>query len=133
MLLFVVAMPFTPAMNVLVLGRLKAQSLGVAVSGIELLLFGVASIAAVTAVLIGGTIGFVGLVVPHLVRLLGLADHRSLLPGAILVGGGFLTLADTLARSAWAPLQFPVGVLTALLGVPVLLLLLSRKTRNVAH
>jgi len=132
-LLFMVAMPFAPAMNVLVLGRLKAQSLGVAVSGIELLLFAVAAVAAVTAVLIGGTIGFVGLVVPHLVRLLGLADHRSLLPGAVLVGGGFLTLADTLARSAWAPLQLPVGVLTALLGVPVLLLLLSGKTRNVAH
>ena len=132
-LLFLVAVPFAPAMNVLMLGRLKAQSLGVAVSRIELLLFGIAAVAAVTAVLIGGTIGFVGLVVPHLVRLLGLADHRSLLPGAVLVGGGFLTLADTLARSAWAPLQFPVGVLTALLGVPVLLLLLSGRDRNVAH
>jgi len=132
-LLFVAAMPFAPAMNVLALGRLKAQSLGVAVSGIEFLLFGMAAIAAVTAVLIGGTIGFVGLVIPHLVRLLGLADHRSLLPGVVLVGGGFLTLADTLARTAWAPLQFPVGVLTALLGVPILLLLLSGKNKHAAH
>ena len=77
--------------------------------------------------------GFVGLVVPHLVRLLGLADHRSLLPGSVLAGGGFLVLADTIARSAWAPLQFPVGVLTALLGVPILLLLLAGKNKDAAR
>src|SRR5258706_6131377 len=69
-LLFVVAMPFAPAMNVLALGRMKAQSLGVAVSGIELLLFGVAAVAAVTAVLIGGTVGCVGLILSQLVALL---------------------------------------------------------------
>ena len=132
-LLFILVMPFAPAMNVLALGRMKAQSLGVAVSGIEIILFGAAAVAAVTAVLIGGTVGFVGLIVPHLVRLLGLADHRSLLPGAVLVGGAFLTLADTVARSAWAPLQFPVGVLTALLGVPILLLLLAGKNSRAAH
>ncbi len=132
-LLFVVAMPFAPAMNVLALGRMKAQSLGVAVSGIEVVLFGVAAVAAVTAVLVGGTVGFVGLIVPHLVRLAGFADHRWLLPGSILVGGGFLVLADTVARSAWAPLQFPVGVLTALLGVPILLLLLAGKNKDAAH
>ena len=132
-LLFVVAMPFAPAMNVLALGRMKAQSLGVAVSGIEVVLFGVAAVAAVTAVLVGGTVGFVGLIVPHLVRLAGFADHRWLLPGSILVGGGFLVLADTVARSAWAPLQFPVGVLTALLGAPILLLLLAGKNKDAAH
>ena len=132
-LLFVVAMPFAPAMNVLALGRMKAQSLGVAVNGLEILLFALAAVAAVTAVLVGGTVGFVGLIVPHLVRLLGLADHRWLLPGSVLVGGGFLTLADTIARSAWAPLQFPVGVLTALLGVPILLLLLAGKNKDAAH
>jgi iron complex transport system permease protein len=76
-------------------------------------------------VLFGGTIGFVGLIVPHLMRMLGMADHRWLLPSAVLAGGSFLMIADTIARSAWAPLQFPVGVLTALLGVPVLLLLLA--------
>ncbi|HEX9449835.1 MAG TPA: iron ABC transporter permease [Burkholderiales bacterium] len=132
-LLLAVAMPFAPAMNVLALGRMKAQSLGVAVSGIEIVLFGVAAVAAVTAVLVGGTVGFVGLIVPHLVRLMGFADHRWLLPGSVLVGGGFLTLADTVARSAWAPLQFPVGVLTALLGVPILLLLLAGKSKDAAH
>lgn len=132
-LLLALALPFAPAMNVLALGRLKARSLGVAVTGIELVLFTVAAIAAVTAVLIAGTIGFVGLIVPHLVRLLGLADHRVLLPVAVLAGGAFLTLADALARSAWAPLQLPVGVLTALLGVPVLILQLSGRNRDAAH
>ena len=132
-LLFAVVMPVAPAMNVLALGRVKARSLGVAVSGIEFVLFGAAAVAAVTAVLVGGTVGFVGLVVPHLVRLLGLADHRSLLPGSVLAGGGFLVLADTIARSAWAPLQFPVGVLTALLGVPILLLLLAGKNKDAAR
>jgi len=131
--LFAVAMPFAPAMNVLALGRMKAHSLGVAVGGIEFVLFGLAAVAAVTAVLIGGTVGFVGLIAPHLVRQLGLADHRLLLPGVVLVGGGFLTLADTVARSAWAPLQFPVGVLTALLGVPILLMFLAGKDKDAAH
>jgi iron complex transport system permease protein len=67
------------------------------------------------------------------VRLIGFADHRWLLPGSVLAGGGFLVLADTVARSAWAPLQFPVGVLTALLGVPILLVLLGGKGKNAAH
>lgn len=123
--LFIVAMPLAQAMNVLALGRIKAQSLGVAVTGAEVILYGLAAVATVTAVLFGGTIGFVGLIVPHLMRMVGMADHRWLLPSAILAGGSFLTIADTIARSAWAPLQFPVGVLTALLGIPVLLLLLA--------
>lgn len=130
--LFIVAMPLAKAMNVLALGRIKAQSLGVAVTGAEVLLYGLATVATVTAVLFGGTIGFVGLIVPHLMRMLGMADHRWLVPSAILAGGSFLTIADTIARSAWAPLQFPVGVLTALLGIPVLLLLLAGRG-NAAH
>lgn len=132
-LLIAVVMPFTPSMNVLALGRMKARSLGVAVTGVEAVLFTVAAVAAVTAVLIGGTVGFVGLVVPHLVRLIGFPDYRWLVPASMLAGGGLLTLADTVARSAWAPLQFPVGVLTALLGVPILLLLLAGRNRHAAR
>jgi iron complex transport system permease protein len=116
-----------PAMNALSLGRLKASTLGVAIGRLELLLYAGAAAAATTAVLIGGTIGFIGLVVPHLVRLAGIHDHRWLVPCAALAGGALLVVADTLARSAWAPLQLPVGVLTALIGAPVLLLLLSRR------
>ena len=83
--------------------------------------------ATVTAVALAGTIGFVGLIVPHLVRLLGVTDYRWLIPSALLCGGAFLTVADTAARTVWAPLQIPVGVLTALLGVPVVLLLLAKR------
>ncbi|HSD60165.1 MAG TPA: iron chelate uptake ABC transporter family permease subunit, partial [Burkholderiales bacterium] len=72
------------------------------------------------------SIGFIGLLAPHALRLLGVTDYRWLLPSSALLGGGFLTLADTAARTLWAPLQLPVGVLTALLGVPLLLLLLPR-------
>jgi len=123
-----IVLPMGRTLNVLALGRTKALSLGVAVAGLEKILFVVAAVATVAAVLVGGTIGFVGLIVPHLVRLAGLADHRWLLPASVIAGGGLLVIADACARSLWAPLQFPVGVLTALLGVPVLLLLLSGKS-----
>ncbi|HEX7812107.1 MAG TPA: iron ABC transporter permease [Burkholderiales bacterium] len=126
--LVVVLLPLGRTLNVLALGRSKALSLGVPVAGMEILLYFLAAVATVTAVLVGGTIGFIGLIVPHLVRLLGLADHRWLLPASVLAGGSLLVVADALARSAWAPLQFPVGVLTALLGVPVLLLLLAGRS-----
>jgi iron complex transport system permease protein len=125
-ILAVVVLPLARTLNVVSLGRTRALSLGVPVAGVEALLYVLAAVATLAAVLVGGTIGFVGLVVPHLVRLLGLADHRWLLPASMLAGGGLLVFADTLARSLWAPLQFPVGVLTALVGVPVLLLLLQR-------
>ena len=78
------------------------------------------------AVSIAGGIGFVGLIIPHLLRLTGSTDHRLLLPHAALLGGSFLVLADTLARTLLAPMQLPVGVITALLGVPVFLYLLNR-------
>jgi iron complex transport system permease protein len=114
-------------LNVLSLGRLRAAALGVPVRTAETAIYFAAALATVSAVMLGGTIGFVGLIVPHLVRLLGVSDLRWLTPLAMLAGAGFLCLADTLARTAWAPLQLPVGVLTALLGVPVMLLLLARR------
>jgi iron complex transport system permease protein len=132
-LLLCLSLPMARALNVLGLGRAKARSLGVAVTGFEAAVYGVAAVAVLTSVLVGGTIGFVGLMVPHLLRLLGLADHRLLLPAAAMVGGSFLVLIDTVARSAWAPLQLPVGVLTALLGVPVLLLLLGQRDGRAAR
>ena len=89
--------------------------------------FLVSSLLTAVAVTLGGSIGFVGLVVPHVLRLLGAGDHRVLLPGALLLGGGLLVTADTLARSLLAPQQLPVGVVTALLGVPLFLYLLNRR------
>jgi len=115
------------ALNALSLGRLKAASLGVATRSLEYTLYLGAAAATAAAVLMAGTIGFVGLVVPHLVRLCGIHDHRVLVPVSALLGGSLVVVADTVARSAWAPLQLPVGILTALVGVPVLLLLLGRQ------
>ncbi|WP_097066641.1 FecCD family ABC transporter permease [Nitrosovibrio sp. Nv4] len=122
-----VSLLFSGSLNVLSLGQMKAKTLGVAVLPLQVGIYFCASLATVAALMLAGAIGFVGLIVPHAVRLLGINNFRWLLPLSILLGGSFLTLADTLARTLWAPQQLPVGVLTALLGVPTLLLLLSRK------
>jgi len=116
-------------LNLLARGETVAATLGENPMRLRLAVYFLASLLTATAVTLGGAIGFVGLVVPHLVRLLTGADHRFLLPQAVLLGGGFLAVADTLARNLAAPLQLPVGVLTALLGVPVFLYLLTRTGR----
>jgi len=123
----IVGMVFSSSLNVLSLGQMKAKTLGVAVLPLQVGIYFCASLVTVAALMLAGAIGFVGLIIPHAVRLLGVNDYRWLLPLSVLLGGCFLTLADTLARTLWAPQQLPVGVLTALLGVPMLLLLLSRK------
>jgi iron complex transport system permease protein len=120
-------LPLARDLNVLARGELAASTLGVAVPRLRLLLYAIASLLTATAVTIAGTVGFVGLVIPHLLRLLGLSDHRHLLPATVLAGGSLLVLADTLARTAVAPQQLPVGVITALLGVPLFLYLLHRR------
>lgn len=114
------------ALNVLALGEDPARALGVAVARVQWLVFSGATLATAAAVLLGGAIGFVGLVTPHLLRLGGVHDHRALLPLSAALGGAVLTAADALARSAAAPAELPVGAVTALLGVPFLLLLLAR-------
>lgn len=122
-------LPFARDLNLLARGELQAGALGVSVGRLRLYLYLLASLLTATAVTLGGAIGFVGLIVPHLLRLLGGSDHRLLLPASVLAGGTLLTAADTLARTALAPQQLPVGVLTALLGVPVFLYLLTRSGR----
>jgi iron complex transport system permease protein len=74
-------------------------------------------------------IGFIGLVIPHLVRLIAGSDHRIVLPASALAGGSLLVIADTLARTILAPRQLPVGALTAAIGVPLFLILMSRSRR----
>ena len=125
----VLAMPFARELNLLARGLLQAQALGVAVNRLRYAVFLLASLATAASVTTAGSIGFIGLVVPHLVRLVTGNDQRLLLPASALAGGALLMLADTLARSLIAPQQLPVGVLTALIGVPVFLFLLSRQTR----
>ncbi len=115
-------------LDLLGLGDLKARSLGVRVTQLQIATLAGAAVATVAAVMLGGAIGFVGLIVPHAVRLMGIAGHRALLPLSVLLGGSFLTLADIAARTFAAPQELPVGVLTALLGVPAMLVLLGRRT-----
>ncbi len=125
----VICLPFARQMNVLSHGDLRASALGVNTQPLRLQIYVVASLLTAAAVTLAGSIGFVGLIVPHLVRLLGGNDQRFLLPGAVLLGGSLLVIADTLARTILAPDQLPVGVITAFLGVPVFLALLQRGYR----
>jgi iron complex transport system permease protein len=113
-------------LDLIALGEMKARSLGVAVFPLQFAVFAAAAIATVAAVVIGGAIGFIGLIAPHAVRLAGVTRHRTLLPLAVLLGGSLLTIADTAARTMWAPQQLPVGIITALIGVPAMLFLLAR-------
>lgn len=112
------AMRAARSLNVLVRGDLVAASLGVDIKRLRLSLFFGASLLTVVAVTTAGSVGFVGLVVPHMLRLIGARDHRVLIPFSLLTGGTFLVVADTLARTLLAPQQLPVGVITALIGVP---------------
>ncbi len=115
-------------LNLLALGEEPAQHLGADVARTKRRVYVAASLLAAASVAAAGMIGFVGLVVPHAVRLVKGHDHRVLLPAAFLLGGTFLVLADTLARTAFAPLELPVGVVTAVVGVPIFAMLLRRWT-----
>lgn len=121
-----ICLPFARELNVLARGETLAEALGVAVRPLTLGIYVGASLLTAVAVTEAGAIGFVGLVVPHMLRLVAGGDHRTLLPGAVLAGGSLLTLADTLARTVVAPEQLPVGVVTAAVGVPLFLYLLNR-------
>ena len=112
------------SLNVLARGELVAMSLGVNIDALRLLLYFTASVFTATAVTVAGSVGFVGLVIPHMLRLLGARDHRILLPCSILLGGSFLVIADSIARTVIAPQQLPVGVITAIIGVPSFIIIL---------
>ncbi|WP_087643946.1 FecCD family ABC transporter permease [Caballeronia choica] len=125
----VCVVPVAPQLNVLLRGDATAQALGVPVVRLRLRVYLVASLAAAAAVTTAGTIGFVGLVVPHGLRLAFGNDQRMLLPAAALAGGVAVMGCDLVARTVIAPAQLPVGVMTALIGVPVFLWMLLRRTR----
>ncbi len=113
-------------LNVLARGELQAIIVGLPVTGFRYLIFAAASLATALAVTTVGVVGFIGLVVPHLVRLVVGSDHRIVVPASALAGGTLLILADTMARTLMAPRQLPVGALTAAIGVPLFLVLMSR-------
>jgi iron complex transport system permease protein len=123
------AWPLGRALNVLLRGPIAAQALGVRVQALRRVLFVLASLATAVAVTTSGAVGFVGLVVPHALRLALGNDQRVLVPACALAGGALLVLADSVARTVIAPQQLPVGLVTALLGVPSFLLLLLGRGR----
>jgi len=113
-------------LNVLARGELQAAIVGLPVRGFRYLIFAASALAVALSVTTVGVIGFIGLVIPHLVRLVAGSDHRIVLPASALAGGALLVVADTLARTVMAPRQLPVGALTAAIGVPLFLVLMSR-------
>ncbi|HTU67701.1 MAG TPA: iron ABC transporter permease [Steroidobacteraceae bacterium] len=118
-------------LDVIATGETTAQSLGLDLSRWRVVIVILAGALTAGAVIQGGTIGFVGLVIPHLVRLaFATASHRVVVPAAALAGGTLLAAADLVARTAAAPRQLPVGAVMALLGVPVFLFLLRRLERR---
>ncbi|MBI2915116.1 MAG: iron chelate uptake ABC transporter family permease subunit [Firmicutes bacterium] len=121
-----VMLPFARELNVALTGEESAQYLGVDVERMKKILIASGSLVAAAAVSVSGIIGFVGLIVPHAVRLIVGPDHRVLMPAAGIVGAIFLVLADTLARTAIAPAELPVGIVTALSGAPFFMYLLTK-------
>ena len=121
----------SPQLNALSFGQTDAQSMGIDVRRTQLVAFGISAFITAVAVSLSGLIGFVGLIVPHAVRLVLGPDHRQLLPLSSLAGAMFLVLADTAARIVVAPAQLPVGVITAMIGGPFFLVLLMRYNRKV--
>lgn len=117
-------------LNVLARGELQAAIVGLPVREFRYLIFAAAALATALSVTTAGVIGFIGLVVPHLIRIIAGSDHRIVLPASALAGGSLLIVADTLSRTILAPRQLPVGALTAALGVPLFLLLMSRGRRR---
>jgi ABC-type Fe3+-siderophore transport system permease subunit len=121
----------SPQLNALSFGDEDARSMGVNIARTRTIAFAVAAAITAIAVSLSGLIGFVGLVIPHAVRLVFGPDHRQLLPLSGIFGAIFLTVADTLARTVIAPAQLPVGVVTAIVGGPVFLILLVKHSKRV--
>ena len=124
------SMAMARSLNILARGELQASVLGISLNPIRASLFLLASALTAAAVTHAGSIGFIGLIIPHTMRLLVSSDHRWLAPASVLAGGSLLLLSDTLARTLLAPQQLPVGVVTAFIGVPVFLYLLNRGYRQ---
>ena len=114
-------------LNLLSLGPDSAETHGIDVARSQRVAFASASLATGAAVSVGGPIGFIGIVIPHLVRLIVGSDHRLVLPASTLFGAAFLVICDVLARTIMAPVELPVGVITAIIGGPFFLWLLVRK------
>jgi len=118
---------FAPELNVLLLGEETAESSGVATRRIQLMFAVLAALLTSISVAVAGLIGFVGLIVPHIIRLIFGTDHRTLFPLTFFSGGLFLVLCDTAARTLIPPAEVPVGIITSLVGVPIFLFLIRKE------
>jgi iron complex transport system permease protein len=114
------------ALNLMMIGERDAWDFGVDVSWVRLLVFGISAMLVGTSVAASGSVGYVGLIVPHLVRMATGSDNRSVIPFSAIVGAMFVVLADTVARVVIAPRELPVGAITALVGAPMFIYLLKR-------
>jgi len=117
-----------PSLNAMLMGEQEAHALGVNVPRVKLFTYLAASALTAVAVAAAGSIGFIGLLVPHIVRLIFGNDYRILLPTSALAGAAVLAAADTLARTVAAPTELPVGAVTAVAGAPLFIYLLRRST-----
>lgn len=120
----------THELNAMTFGEERARHLGVDVKKRKIVILSAGSILTGAAVAVSGTIGFVGLVVPHFIRLIWGPDHRHLLPLSVLAGSGFLILADLVSRTIISPAELPIGVITSLIGAPVFAVILMRTRRK---
>jgi len=127
----VIILLYSRSLNVMQLDEEQAQQLGINVEKVKLILLAAATLITAAAVCFVGTIGFVGIIIPHAVRLIWGPDHRFLLPLSVLTGAVFLILVDLVARTVLAPTEVPIGVITAICGAPFFLYLLRRKKRAV--
>jgi iron complex transport system permease protein len=122
---------FARMLNVMQLDEEQAQQLGINVERLKLVLLAAATLITAASVSFVGTIGFVGIIIPHAVRLLWGADHRYLLPLSVLTGAVFMILTDLAARTVMAPTEIPIGVITAICGAPFFLYLLRRRKKAI--
>ena len=122
----IMSLSFARDLNILVRGEKEAKALGIQTQQLQWKLYLLSSLLTATAVTLAGCIGFIGLIVPHLFRLFFGYDHRLLLPGAVLLGGSLLTIADFVSRTLYFPQELPVGIIMTLIGIPIFILLLQK-------
>ena len=125
----IIILLYARLLNVMQLDEEQAQQLGINVERLKLVLLATATLITAASVSFVGTIGFVGIIIPHAVRLVWGADHRFLLPLSVLTGAIFMILADLVARTVLAPTEIPIGVITAICGAPFFLYLLRRRKK----
>lgn len=125
----VIAFYFSQDLNAISIGEEEAHHLGIKVAAVKRILFIVASVITASIVCVCGIIGFIGLIIPHAIRVICGPDHKTVLPVSAITAGSFLIFADTLSRTLLAPVEIPIGVITALIGGPVFIFLLRHQEK----